>query len=127
MAINFFFVVSEKDQPMKYIDFFEPKSKETGYLSNFYASAAAPTTAPGRLVSTTSNIVVAINTENKLMNEAFDLDISSLVSRRTGGSTLGDVLWVSFERPGGDSYSGDFNLVQIAPLYTSWCNGAYRV
>ena len=96
--------------------------------SIFTSTIGAPTTAAGLLGTTNTILPVAFNTQDKMLNITFNLDVSMLVSQRNTGSNTGDVLWVTIERNAtsiNDTYLGNFNLVQCTPFFIKCFDGAY--
>lgn len=102
----------------------DPSPSGTTISSIFNNTAGAPTTAPGLLGTTTDTIAIASNRANRMLHVNYELDVSSLVAIRETGSLTGDIVWVSIDRDGSagaDTYPGDFNIIQITPLYRK-CN-----
>lgn len=53
-----------------------------------------------------------------------DLDISEMVSRRSG-TNFPDTLWLSIERTSGDTHGGEVALIAIKAEYVKWCLGGH--
>lgn len=106
----------------------DPSPVGTTVSSVFTGTAAAPTTAPGRLGETVNLAAIASGTSDRMLHDIYVLDVSPLVSSRSTGSTLGDVMWISFERTGNDAadtYPGVVNAIQLCIKYVKWNEGQF--
>ena len=54
-----------------------------------------------------------------------NLDIPDMVSRRGSGS-IADMLWMTMERPSGDTHNGAVTIINISGKYTKWCEGGHQ-
>lgn len=97
----------------------------TSAESNVYPStAAAPATGPNEQSLTINT--PAINQTNKQRTYEAELDVSDLVSRRSGATNFGDILWFSLQRSGStDPYSGSCYVIALSAYYSAWCEGGH--
>lgn len=96
-----------------------------GYTSDgdsvFGSTATAPTTGPNEKNITQSIAAPLVDSVQATIQ--FDLDISDMVSRRSGA--FGDIIWVTIQRTNGDTHSGNVAMINFQAFYTKWCNGGH--
>ena len=88
----------------------------------YLGQGSAPTTASNEQ---TMSISVAAPLQEISKTYTANLNIPDMVSRRESGSE-GDMLWMTLERPVGDSHGGDVTLVNLTGKYTKWCEGGHQ-
>jgi hypothetical protein len=89
--------------------------------SVYPSQAAAPATGPNEQNITQS--IAAPTVSNQQATIQFNLDVSTMVSRRSVG--FGDIIWVTLQRTSGDTHGGDVALLNLQAFYTKWCNGGH--
>jgi hypothetical protein len=91
---------------------------------NIYPSTGtAPATGPNeQLLTQIQNI--SAGWQDTQRTEVFRLDVSDMVSRRSGAP--GDMLWLTISRNGGaDSFGGSIAIANIRSSYIKWNNGGF--
>jgi len=102
-----------------------------GYTSDgdtlYGSTASAPSSGPNEQETEFIYTMPGGASNANQVTGSIELDISDMVSKRTGGSA-GDILWVSFERQAShpsDTFGGDIAIVNIAAYYTRWTSGGH--
>jgi hypothetical protein len=88
----------------------------------YLSQGTAPTTASNEQ---SSSISTSAPLTEICKTSVVNLDVSDMISRRSSGS-FGDMLWLTLERPSGDSHAGDVTLVNLSAKYTKWCEGGHQ-
>lgn len=102
---------------------------DSGPASDIFVSTlGAPSIAGGFLGENDVLITYPVINDDKVHSIKTELDISKLVARRSTGSLQGDILYINIKRRGldiQDTFPGYLAVMQVTPIYTKWCDGAY--
>lgn len=91
----------------------------------YLSAATAPTTGPNE--KSIDVLTLAPTTANTSKSESVNLDISDMLAEDPS-TLLGDILWITFNRIGGDAqdtYNQSAVLNQMVPYYTKWSEGGH--